>query len=365
MTMRYRLFGRSGLRVSELALGTMTFGTDWGWGADRDECRRMFEAYAQAGGNFVDTANNYTNGTSERIVGELVAPDRDHFVLATKYSLSTRPDDPNAGGNHRKNLVRALEASLARLGTDHVDLLWVHMWDGMTPVEEVVRGLDDLVRAGKVLYVGVSDPPAWVVARAVTMAELRGWSAFTGLQVPWSLADRSVEREHLPMAAALDLAVTPWGLLEGGELTGKYLSSAQPAGDAAPDPVAGQGLATRSRPEEVSPRVNDLAREVVAVAGEVGRPPAQVAIGWVRQQDFGCPIIPIVGARSAAQLRDNLGCLDLRLDPGRLERLAAASGFRLGFPRSFLESDHVRGLIFGQTFDRIADHRRPVQARAG
>ncbi|HEX7149000.1 MAG TPA: aldo/keto reductase, partial [Actinomycetota bacterium] len=306
--MNYRLFGRSGLRVSELALGTMTFGTDWGWGADRDECRKMFDTYAEAGGNFVDTANNYTNGTSERIVGELVAADRDHFVVATKYSLSTRPDDPNAGGNHRKNLVRALEASLERLGTDHVDLLWVHMWDGMTPVSEVVRALDDLVRAGKVLYVGASDTPAWVVARAVTLAELRGWAAFCGLQLPWSLADRSVERELLPLAAALDLAVTPWGVLESGELTGKYLTTAQPGGGAALEPAAGQGQPTRSRPEHVSPRVNQLAGEVVAVAAELGRPPAQVAISWVRQQEpvWGAPVIPVVGARSAAQLADNL-----------------------------------------------------------
>jgi aryl-alcohol dehydrogenase-like predicted oxidoreductase len=344
--MNYRLFGRSGLRVSELALGTMTFGPDWGWGADRDECRKMFDAYAEAGGNFIDTANNYTNGTSERIVGELVAADRDHFVVATKYSLSTRPDDPNAGGNHRKNLVRALEASLARLGTDHVDLLWVHMWDGMTPVEEVVRALDDLVRAGKVLYVGASDTPAWAVARAVTLAELRGWAAFCGLQLPWSLADRSVERELLPLAAALDLAVTPWGVLEAGELTGKYL---------APD-----GRPTRSLPEHVSPRVNQLAGEVVAVAAELGRPPAQVAIGWVRQQEpgWGAPVIPIVGARSAAQLADNLGCLDLELSADQLARLEAASAFQRGFPRSFLESDHVRGLVFGTTFERIAAHRR-------
>jgi aryl-alcohol dehydrogenase-like predicted oxidoreductase len=342
--MNYRLFGRSGLRVSELALGTMTFGTDWGWGADRDECRKLFDCYAEAGGNLVDTANNYTNGTSERIVGELVAADRDHFVVATKYSLSTRPDDPNAGGNHRKNLVRALEASLERLGTDHVDLLWVHMWDGMTPVEEVVRALDDLVRAGKVLYVGASDTPAWAVARAVTMAELRGWAAFCGLQVPWSLADRSVENELLPLAAALDLAVTPWGVLESGELTGKYL---------APD-----GRPSRSRPEHVSPRVNDLAREVVAVAADLGRLPAQVAINWVRQQVVGCPVIPIVGARSAAQLAENLACLEFELTAEQLARLTAASAFQPGFPRSFLESDHVRGLVFGTTFERIAAHRR-------
>jgi aryl-alcohol dehydrogenase-like predicted oxidoreductase len=358
MTMRYRLFGRSGLRVSELALGTMTFGTDWGWGADQQECRRMFDAYGEAGGNFIDTACNYTDGASERIVGELVAADRDHWVLATKYGLTARPDDPNAGGNHRKNLQRTLEASLGRLGTDHLDLLWLHMWDGMTPVEEVVRTLDDAVSAGKVLYVGVSDTPAWVVARAVTMAELRGWAPFTGLQVPWSLADRAVEREHLPLAAALDLAVTPWGLLEGGELTGKYLTTAQPAGGAVLDPGDRASEPTRSRPDDVSPRVNDLAREVLAVAERRGRPAAQVAINWVRQQDFGCPVIPIVGARSAEQLRANLGCLDFELEPELLAGLSTASGFQLGFPRSFLESDHVRGLIFGETFALTDDHRR-------
>jgi aryl-alcohol dehydrogenase-like predicted oxidoreductase len=225
-------------------------------------------------------------------------------------------------------------------------------------VEEVVRALDDAVSAGKVLYVGVSDTPAWVVARAVTMAELRGWAPFTGLQVPWSLADRAVEREHLPLAAALDLAVTPWGLLEGGELTGKYLTTAQPAGGAVLDPGDRASEPTRSRPEDVSPRVNDLAREVLAVAERLGRPPAQVAINWVRQQDFGCPIVPLVGARSAEQLRANLGCLDFELEPELLAGLATASGFQLGFPRSFLESDHVRGLIFGETFALTDDHRR-------
>jgi aryl-alcohol dehydrogenase-like predicted oxidoreductase len=343
--MRFKLFGRSGLRVSELALGTMTFGDDWGWGADRDECRRMFDVYTEAGGNFIDTASNYTNGTSERIVGELVAADRDHFVVATKYTLTSRPDDPNAGGNHRKNLVRTLEASLRRLGTDHVDLLWVHMWDAVTPIEEVVRALDDAVHAGKVLYVGLSDTPAWVVARALTLAELRGWTPLAGVQAPWSLAARDVERELLPMAGALDLAFTPWGLLEDGELTGKYLH-----------PLDGP---TRSSADAVSQRVNQLAKEVVAVAEEIGRSAAEVAINWVRQQEPGCPVVPILGARSAEQLRTNLGCLDFRLKPEHLDRLAAATGFQLGFPRSFLESDHVRGLIFGTTFDRLTDHRRP------
>ena len=182
--MRYTLLGSSGLRVSEVALGTMTFGETWGWGASEGECRRMFDAFVEAGGNFVDTAGNYTDGQSEDIVGSLTAPDREHFVIATKYTLTSRRADPNAGGNHRKNLVQALEASLHRLRTDYVDLLWVHMWDGMTPVEEVVRALDDLVSSGKVLYVGISDTPAWVVSRAVTLAHQYGWSPFVAVQGP-------------------------------------------------------------------------------------------------------------------------------------------------------------------------------------
>jgi aryl-alcohol dehydrogenase-like predicted oxidoreductase len=341
--MRYRLLGRSGLRVAELALGTMTFGEDWGWGAPPEECRRMLDAYAEAGGNFIDTASNYTDGSSERIVGELVAGDRDHWVIATKYTLTGRRDDPNAGGNHRKNLVRSLQTSLRRLRTDHVDVLWLHMWDGTTPLEEVLRALDDQVRAGKVLYVGVSDTPAWVVSRAVAIAELRGWTPFTALQMPWSLADREVEDEHLPMAAALDLAVTPWGLLEGGALTGKYLAAAE-------GPV-------RYAPGDVGERTNRVAAEVVAVAEALGRPPAQVAMAWVRQQRPGCVVVPVVGARTAGQLRANLGCLDLTLEPEHLARLEAASGFQPGFQRSFLDSEGVRGLIFGDTFARIDNHR--------
>ena len=220
--MRYKLLGRSGLRVSELALGTMTFGPDWGWGASKEESRRIFDAYADAGGNFIDTANRYTNGTAERYVGEFIAADRSHFVVATKYSLFTRRGDPNASGNSLKNMVQALEESLKRLAVDYVDLYYVHAWDFMTPVEEVMRGLDDLVRAGKVLYVGISDTPAWVVSQANTLADLRGWSRFVALQIRYSLLDRAVERDLLPMARAFDLAVTPWSVLGAGVLSGKY-----------------------------------------------------------------------------------------------------------------------------------------------
>ena len=333
--MRYTLLGRSGLRVSEVALGTMTFGDAWGWGADAAESRLIFEAFAEAGGNFVDTANNYTDGQSEEIVGECVAHDRERFVVATKYTLTGRRDDPNAGGNHRKNLVQTLEASLRRLRTEYVDLLWLHMWDGMTPVEEVVRTLDDLVSSGKVLYVGISDTPSWVVSQAVTLAELRGWSRFVALQAPYSLADRDVERELLPMARSLDLTFTAWGMLEGGALTGKYLDETE-------DP---------KRYESAGPRVNAIAAEVIAVAGEVGATPAQVAIAWVRSRPWH--VIPIVGARTAPQLRENLGALDLELSAEELERLDAVGEFHPGFPRDFLESAHVRELIFGDTFELI------------
>src|SRR5437764_12542140 len=221
----YTTFGRSGLRVSEVALGTMTFGDDWGWGADADESARIFDAFADAGGTFVDTASNYTEGTSERLVGELAAGRRDRFVLATKYTLTIDPSDPNAGGNHRKSLVRSLEQSLRRLRTDYVDLLWLHMRDGATPIEEVVRALDDQVRAGKVLYVGISDSPAWVAARANAIAELRGWTPFVALQLPYSVASRDPERELLPMAAELGLTVAAWGVLGAGVLSGRPVQS--------------------------------------------------------------------------------------------------------------------------------------------
>src|SRR5687767_4462896 len=338
--MRYKLLGASGLRVSELALGTMTFGETWGWGASKEESRRIFDSYAEAGGNFVDTANNYTDGTSEEYVGDFVAPDRGHVVIATKYTLSTRRDDPNAGGNHRKNMVQALEASLRRLRTDYVDLLWLHMWDGLTPVEEVMRTFDDLVRAGKVVYVGFSDTPAWVVSRAHAIASLRGWTTPAAVQLPLSLADRGAQRDLLPMARQLDLAVCAWGTLEGGTLTGKYFAQ-----DGGPRRYSGEPGETEQA----------LAREVMAVAEEAGCTPAQVALNWVRQQPG--LVIPIVGARTEQQARDNLECLEHQLSAEQLDRLTAAAPISLGFPHSFLGSQHVTELIFGNTRPLIDSHR--------
>ena len=346
--MRYKLLGRTGLRVSELCLGTMTFGEEWGWGASKEESRKIFDAFADAGGNFVDTANLYTGGTSETFVGELLKGRRERIVLATKYTLNMAPDDPNGGGNHRKNLVQSLDASLKRLGTDYIDLYWVHAWDGMTPLEETMRALDDVVRAGKVLYVGISDAPAWVVSRANTLAELKDWSPFAALQIQYNLADRSPERDLLPMAKALDLAVTPWGVLGGGVLSGKYKSPKdRPAGARYSKDEAWAGAV-------VTERSVRIAETVLQVAKETGRTAPQVALSWVRQQPFGV-IVPIVGAKTVAQLRDNLGCLDFTLAPDQLARLDAASRIDLGFPHDFLVQ--ARSYIFGKTFPLIDNHR--------
>ncbi len=347
--MRYKLLGRTGLRVSELCLGVMTFGEEWGWGASKEESRRIFDAFAEAGGNFIDTANYYTAGTSERFVGEFVASERGRYVIATKYTLNMRPDDPNSGGNHRKNMVRSLEESLTRLGTDYVDLYWVHAWDPTTPVEETMRALDDMVRAGKILYAGISDAPAWVVSRANTLADLMGWSAFAGLQIPYSLIERTPERELLPMACALDIAITPWGILGGGVLTGKYKEGRPRPKDAR------YGSQEAWGDIYVTERNLRIAEEVGRVAKEIGRSPSQVALAWVRQRPYGV-IIPILGATKLAQLEDNLVCLEFTLSREQLRRLDEASSIDLGFPLAFLAQ--VRQIVYGNTFPLIDDHRR-------
>ncbi len=336
--MRYKLLGKSGLRVSELALGTMTFGEDWGWGASKEESRKQFDLFAEAGGNFIDTSINYTNGTAESYVGDFIHSERERFVVATKYTL-TRPDsaDPNSGGNSRKNMRQSVERSLKHLQTDYIDLYYLHMWDYLTPVEEVVRGLDDLVRAGKVLYVAFSDTPAYIVAQANTLADLRGWSPFIGLQLPYSLLDRAIERDLLPMAHHWDMTVMPWGLLEAGILTGKFLNK--------PD------TATRLNPDEVklSEKSTNVVLEVQKIAQETGRSMAQVAINWVRQRPHN-QMIPILGARTADHLKDNMACLDWTLSAEQLQRLDDLSKIDLGFPHGFLDSNQY---IFGATFDKI------------
>ena len=330
--MKYKLLGNSGLRVSELALGAMTFGTQ-DWGVEKEESFRVYERFREAGGNFIDTANVYSGGRSETFLGEFLAEDRERIVLATKFTGVTRARDVNAAGNNRKNMMDSVHASLGRLATDYIDLFWVHVRDFTTPIEEVMRGLDDLVRQGKVLYVGISDTPAWEVSRANTLAELRGWTPFVGLQIRYSLLDRAVERELLPMAKQLDLAVTPWDTLGSGVLTGKYNR----------DPEFQGRAALRGR---VKKRDLGIAEEVVKLAEQIGRSPAQVALNWVRQGEG--VIVPLVGAKTRDQLDDNLGCLEFTLTEEQKARLDDASKIELGFPHDFLAQFKS---------DRIQNHR--------
>ena len=309
--MDYRLLGPTGLRVSEIVLGAMTFGHPGGLGPDAAESHRIFDAYVAAGGNAIDTAINYSAGHSESIVGDLVATDRDRFVVATKYTVTRDGSDPNASGNHRKNLVHSLELSLRRLETDYVDLYWVHIWDPNTPIDETMRALDDIVRSGKALYVGISDAPAWVVARAQTLADWRGWSPLVALQLPYSLVQREIERELLPVANAFGLSVVAWSPLAGGILSGKYGGADAPTG-------------TRHDAADISERDLTIAREVQAVATELGATPSQVAV------------LPIVGARNLVQFQDNLGALAVELPPETMARLDAVSAITLGFPHDFM-----------------------------
>jgi aryl-alcohol dehydrogenase-like predicted oxidoreductase len=340
--MRYQLLGSSGLRVSEVCLGTMTFGDIWGWGASKEASREMFDLFVDRGGNFIDTSVNYTDGQSELLLGEFLEGRRESLVVATKYTL-TQPEnrDPNSGGNSRKNMMQSVERSLKRLRTDYLDVLYLHAWDFTTHVEEVMRGLDDLVRQGKTLYVAISDTPDWIVAEANTLASLRGWSKFIGLQIPYSLLGRTVERALLPMARHWDMAVLPWGVLNSGVLTGKFLSKPNEPTRVNPDTY------------KMDERATKIVMEVKAVAEEVGRSMGQVAINWVRQSRSN-QVIPIIGARTAAQLADNLACLDWKLTDEQWERLDAVSRIDLGFPHNFLPGNPY---IFGATFDQIDNHR--------
>jgi aryl-alcohol dehydrogenase-like predicted oxidoreductase len=340
--MRYKLLGHSGLRVSELCLGTMTFGETWGWGASKTESKKMFDLFANEGGNFIDTSVNYTDGTAEEFLADFLKADREHFVVATKYTL-TKPDntDPNGGGNSRKNMMKSVERSLKRLQTEYIDLYYLHMWDYMTPVEEVARGLDDLVRQGKVNYVAFSDTPDYIVAEANARADLMGWSRFIGMQVPYSLLDRAVERSIIPMAKHWDMAVLPWGLLEAGILTGKFLSKVE-------DP-------TRINQEKLKLGEKSLkvVNEVKRIAEEVGKPMSQVAINWVRQQPKA-QMIPILGARNEEQLKDNLAVLEWKLSDEQWKCLDDVSAIDLGFPHGFLDGNKY---IYGATHDKIDNHR--------
>lgn len=344
--MRYTVLGKTGVRVSELALGTMTFGDDWD--LPKELPGRLLEQFAEAGGNVIDTSNEYGHGSAESVLGELLRGRRDSFLLTTKYTLQIRPGDVNAAGNHRKNLVVSLEDSLRRLGTDHLDILWVHARDTLTPVPEVMRALDDQVRAGKVLYVGVSNWPAWEIAQANTLAELRGWTPFAAMQVHYNLLDRTVEREFLPMAHAFDLPAFAWGPLADGRLTGKYLKGEGGRLDKVPwGKPRGEG--------------DDVVREVVRIAEEAGRTPAQIALAWLRSRPG--TVIPVIGATSEHQMRQNLESVEVTLDHDQLAALDKVSAVQAGYPTTMLQFPAMTRMVYGEHWQRV-DDRRTTTGRA-
>ena len=338
--MRYKLLGRTGIKVSELCLGTMSFGDRWSFGADEATSRDVAAAFREAGGNFLDTANKYHEGHTEEITGKIISGERDRWVVATKYTLSMASNDPNASGNSRKNLMQSIHHSLRRMQTDYIDLLWVHAWDFTTATAEVMRALDDAVRAGKVVSVGISDAPAWIVSQANTIADLRGWSPFAALQIEYSLIQRTVEAELVPMADAFGLTITPWAPLGGGVLTGKYSRGSGPPEDS---------KRAGGNDRRLSERNLTIAKTVDTIADELEKSSAQVAINWLRQR--GANILPIFGARKASQLQDVLGALSFSLSPEHMTRLDDASRVDLGFPREFLP--RAASVLFGDLKDQI------------
>ncbi len=370
--MRYKLLGKSGLRVSELCLGAGTFGTNWGpIGSDKEESRKIFEVFANAGGNFLDTSNRYQEGMSEQIVGELIHSDRDHFVVASKYTLYdlyTKLDDPNGSGSHRKNLRRSVEGSLKRLQTDYIDLLYVHIWDPLTPIEEVMRSLDDLIRAGKILYVGCSNLPAWIISRANTLAEFRGWTPFVANEIEYNLVERTPEREQIPMCQALDVAVLCWSALSGGMVSGKYntgkLDPHQPhrLKDTLDPAKKHYWLATEQRNLKIM-------EKVVQIAETINRPPVQVALNWLRQKPG--VVIPIFSARTVEQAKEDVGCVEWNLSPEQMRKLNEVTEPALtspivkwGYPNDFLQfgspaisTFEVKKMQYGNVGKFIDNHR--------
>ncbi|MES2616832.1 MAG: aldo/keto reductase [Bacteroidota bacterium] len=337
--MKYTLLGNTGLKVSELCLGTMGFGTEWNWGADYETSQKILNMYIEAGGNFIDTANLYTENSSEKFLGEMLHGNRHDMVLATKYALRENRANKNinASGNNRKSLMYNVEQSLKRLRTDYIDLLYLHAWDGLTPIDEVMRGLDDLVSQGKVNYLGISDTPAWVVAQGQTLAQYTGLTKFATLQVEYSLLQRTPERELIPMMQHFGMTLTPWAPLAGGALTGKYLK-----GD-------------KGRLPEESTRLNErsvsITKEVLKISEETGFSPSHVALRWVMQKPYNS--IPIIGATKPHQLEDNLNAINVSLTNEHIVRLNAISAIEMGFPHDFLLGDGVKDILYSGQYDNI------------
>jgi aryl-alcohol dehydrogenase-like predicted oxidoreductase len=372
--MKYKLLGKSGLRVSELCLGCGTFGTNWGpLGSDQEESRKILDVFLDDGGNFLDTSNRYQEGQSEEFLGEFIHPNRDRLVIGTKYSLVggfQAGTDPNGCGNHRKNMFRSVEGSLKRLKTDYIDLLWIHIWDYTTPMEEILRALDDLVRQGKVLYVGASNFPAWWMARADLMASFHGWSPFIATQLEYSIVERSCEPEFLPMAKELDIGLVCWSALAGGMVTGKYnrgslapnqphrlLEHVDPAQNAFWHPATKRNLA--------------IMDEVIKVADQIGRSPVQVSLRWLMQQEVVS--IPVFSARTVEQVKEDMGACDFELTPDQMQKLHQASLPAINsvmpevgpYPYPMLEygspalpNFYSRALLYGNTENMLINHHK-------
>jgi aryl-alcohol dehydrogenase-like predicted oxidoreductase len=322
--------GKTGLKVSELCLGTLTFGTEWGTlGTDKENARKIWNSYVEAGGNFIDTANKYNEGTSEKWIGEFTKDNRDSYVISTKYSLAMNLNDPNSSGNHRKNLFHSVKNSLKRLNTDYIDFLWVHTWDYLSYIEEVMRALNDLVKMGKVYHIGISNTPAWIVAEANTLAREKGWTPFTALQLQYNLLERSIERELLPMARSRDLPIVAWSPLAQGVLTGKYnkkhLNEGVRRRLKADDPWGKEYLVIKNIP---------IVKEVLRIADKIEKTPAQVSLNWLLEKG----VFPIIGARTKEQLIQNLGCLDFALTIKQQMALNKISSIKLGFPYDFFNN---------------------------
>ena len=345
----YRILGDSGLRVSPLCLGTMTFGDLWGWGATKRVCQQIFDTYLESGGNFIDTANYYTDGASETYIGEFIKGCRKQFVISSKYSLHMQPGNPNSCGNHRKNMVESLEESLKRLHTDYIDIYWLDSWGFRTRIEEVMRAFDDLIRQGKILYIGVSNTPAWKIAEANSLAKARGWTPFSAVQIHYNLAERSAEHEFFPMAREMGLALLPWGSLAGGVLTGKYKK----------EMLAKGGLSIDTKRLDMVRSVNqltsknlDIADVLQEIAYEMKATPAQVALRWLLgQEDVTSPIL---GARTYEQFRENLGCLELEITDRHRSWLDECGKPEPIYPGNYYETSLYKRVMNGDTifYDR-------------
>ncbi|MBA8880521.1 aldo/keto reductase [Phyllobacterium myrsinacearum] len=333
--MRYRVFGsHTGLQVSELSLGTGNFGTGWGYGSTRDVAKQVFDGYAEAGGNFIDTADVYQFGEAETLLSEFIAPKRDNLVIATKYTQGSTANPTVQGvGNSRKSMIQSVEASLKRLKTDRIDLLWAHIADSVTPVEEIMRGFEDLTRSGKIIYAGFSNFAAWRIASAATLAALRGWTPVVGLQTEYSLVERSADRDLLPMAQAFGLGTVGWSPLGGGLLTGKYRKGE--AGRAT-------GLGAVIQYEDTAQRTS-IVDTVLAIAAETGASPGQVGIAWVASKG----VLPIIGPKNLDQLKDNLEAANVALSPNQIERLDTVSAIPLGAPHDMVTSQRTRTRLAG------------------